>query len=170
MTAVAPPPRRAATILIPKGWAWDRSIPPGDQDAILDRIRRLPAWADQQLEADDLDVKPLEGSAGFFRLRVGDHRVLFRRLGRDVVVHRVEPRSRSHDGLVHLSPVPPSACSVVQKVERKNPYPARLTSVAMGEAPTQVVFRRAAELLFGTVSARDKEAIGSAVREAINAA
>ena len=86
-------------VLLPKGWEWDRSIQADDREAMLARIELLPAWVDNRLEADNLDIKALQGRPGLFRLRVGDHRAIFQRLGSDVIVHRVEPRSEVYFGL-----------------------------------------------------------------------
>lgn len=66
------------------------------------QLRRLDAGRRRQvqaalarLEAHDLEVgnlKPLVGSAGYFRLRVGDQRVLFCRNGRTWAVRAIEAR------------------------------------------------------------------------------
>lgn len=50
-------------------------IGPGPQrDRIVDGLRRL---AD---DAPNLDIKPIVGATGWFRLRIGDHRVCYYRL------------------------------------------------------------------------------------------
>ena len=96
--------RRATTgeVRLAKGWEWDRAIPALERDAILTRILLLPAWVDNQLDAANLDVRGLEGSEGFLRLRVGDYRVLFERVGRDVVIHRVGRRADVYESLQSL--------------------------------------------------------------------
>jgi mRNA interferase RelE/StbE len=43
------------------------------------------------------NVKVLQGKPGYFRLRVGDWRVVFRRDGTVVTVTRVAPRGRAYD-------------------------------------------------------------------------
>ena len=75
-------------VLLAKGWEWDRAIPRADRDQILERIFRLPGWVDNQLGADNLDVKRLEGHNELLRLRWGDHRVVFQILGPTPVIHR----------------------------------------------------------------------------------
>lgn len=90
-------------ILLAKGWEWDVSIPVSDRDQILERIYQLPGWLDNQLGSDNLDVKHLNGANGFLRLRWGNYRVLFQRLGKDAVLHRVEPRAIVFQGLGSLT-------------------------------------------------------------------
>ena len=51
----------SGSVLLAKGWEWDRAIPRADRDQILERIFRLPGWVDNQLGSDNLDVKQLEG-------------------------------------------------------------------------------------------------------------
>jgi mRNA-degrading endonuclease RelE of RelBE toxin-antitoxin system len=92
----------AGVVRLAKGWEWDDRIPGADRDAILERILLLPAWIDNQLDAANLDVRGLEGSDGFLRLRVGDYRVVFERVGQDAVVHRVDHRAGVYDGLDSL--------------------------------------------------------------------
>jgi superfamily I DNA/RNA helicase len=70
---------------------------------IQSKILLLPGWADHQLEAANLDVRHLERNNGFLRLRVGDYRVIFERLGCDVVVHRVGRRAGVYEGLESLA-------------------------------------------------------------------
>lgn len=88
---------------MPKGWEWDRAIPASDRDAIVERILQLPAWADGQLEAANLDAKPLQGRDGLSRLRVGDYRAVFQNYGGDVVILRVARRSEVYEGLDRLT-------------------------------------------------------------------
>lgn len=90
-------------VLLAKGWEWDRSIPRDDRDQILERIYRLPAWADNQLGTDNLDVKALAGANGLKRLRWGDHRVVFQIVARDLVIHRIGPRASVYRDLDALS-------------------------------------------------------------------
>ena len=53
----------AGEVYLPKGFDWDRSIPVSEREAILERILLLPAWADHQLGAANLDVKRVEGQS-----------------------------------------------------------------------------------------------------------
>lgn len=46
------------------------------------------------------DVKPLRGSPGTYRLRVGDYRVIFQYIGSDVIlVSKVGPRGEIYKGV-----------------------------------------------------------------------
>src|SRR5205085_1533706 len=80
----------------------DRGRSRGERDTGLERALVLPAWVDGQLEAANLDVRTLEGSDGFYRLRSGKVRVVFKKLGRDVVVHRIARRDDVYEGLDEL--------------------------------------------------------------------
>jgi mRNA-degrading endonuclease RelE of RelBE toxin-antitoxin system len=51
-----------------------------DRKRVGDALRLLA------LGAENLDVKPLSGSAPWLRLRVGDYRVLYREAGDDILV------------------------------------------------------------------------------------
>jgi mRNA-degrading endonuclease RelE of RelBE toxin-antitoxin system len=89
-------------VRLAKGWESDASIPNHEREAIFAKVLLLPAWADNQLEAANLDVRGLAGSDGFLRLRVGDYRVVFQRFDKAVVVHRIGHRSSVYDGLDSL--------------------------------------------------------------------
>jgi len=132
MEATRPIVRRGRVYLA-KGWRWDRSIPPEDRRAVVDDILRLPAWADGQLEAQNLDVVKLADGDGFYRLRSTAYRALFQLLGADVVLHRVFRRKggdgdyafvrklavvRSHDGLRLLSTAPDDDAPAVPQTTR----------------------------------------------------
>ena len=52
----------SGSVLLAKGWEWDRAIPRADRDQILERVFRLPGWVDNQLGSDNLDVKQLKGT------------------------------------------------------------------------------------------------------------
>ena len=91
------------SVYLPKGWEWDRAIPASDRELIAERILQLPAWADGQLEAANLDAKPLQGRAGLSRLRVGDYRAVFQHYCADVVILRVARRSEVYEGLERLT-------------------------------------------------------------------
>jgi hypothetical protein len=92
-------------ILLAKGYEIDPLIPKDERDLVVERIYRLPAWIDSQLGTDNLDIKYLAEANGFLRLRSGDHRVVFQRLGKDAVIHRVAPRGRAYTNLGQLSVV-----------------------------------------------------------------
>jgi hypothetical protein len=77
-------------------------MPAQDRSAILEKVGLLPAWADNRLDAANLDVRVLEGAPGFYRLRVGDYRVVFHRFGMDIVLHRVGIRDGIYDDLESL--------------------------------------------------------------------
>src|SRR4051794_20791198 len=94
---------RLGEVLVPKGFEFDRGVSGPERENVLGRILLLPAWVDNQLDAANLDVRHLEGWAGFYRLRVGDVRAVFQRLERDVVIHRVARRSDVYDGLDALA-------------------------------------------------------------------
>jgi mRNA-degrading endonuclease RelE of RelBE toxin-antitoxin system len=134
-TVVAP----AGTVFVPRGFEWDRAISADDRAAIIEQLQRLPAWLDQQLGTDNLDIKKLADSDGLWRLRVGAYRAIFQILAPNVVLHRVFrrredtdyktvsaiPLVRSGEGLRTLvedveqpPPVPPSARPIVRPARR----------------------------------------------------
>jgi mRNA-degrading endonuclease RelE of RelBE toxin-antitoxin system len=87
-------------VYVPRGWGWDKSIDVDDREAIVQRALLLPAWVDNQLEAQNLDVKKLEADE-LWRLRVGAYRVVFQILGKHVVLQQVFRRrgASDYDGL-----------------------------------------------------------------------
>jgi mRNA-degrading endonuclease RelE of RelBE toxin-antitoxin system len=126
-------------VFVPRGFDWDRTISAEDRSAIIDQLKRLPTWVDQQLGTDNLDVKKLADADGLWRLRVGSYRAVFQVLSPNVVLHRVFrrreesdykmvsaiPLVRSGEGLRTLfedveepPPVPPSAKPVVRPARR----------------------------------------------------
>jgi mRNA-degrading endonuclease RelE of RelBE toxin-antitoxin system len=126
-------------VYVPRGFEWDRSIRLDDRDGIIEQLQRLPAWVDQQLGTDNLDIKKLAESDGLWRLRVGAYRAIFQILPPSIVLHRVFrrregtdykavsaiPLVRSGEGLRTLvedveqpPPVPPSAKPVVRPAVR----------------------------------------------------
>ena len=127
---------RRGRVYLAKGWRWDRSIPPQDRRAVVDDILRLPAWADGQLEGQNLDVLKLADGDGFYRLRSADYRAVFQLLGADVVLHRVFRRPggfgfvrklafvRSNDGLRLLSTVTEGGAPAVPQTARPVVRPA----------------------------------------------
>lgn len=130
----------AGSVYVPRGFEWDRTIAEQDRAAVVQQLRRLPAWLDQQLGTDNLDVKKLADSDGLWRLRVGAYRAVFQILPPNIVLHRVFrrredsdykavsaiPLVRSGQGLRTLledveqpPPVPPSAKPVVRHAQRE---------------------------------------------------
>ena len=89
--------RAKGRVFLPKSWKWDRAIADGHRETIVEHVLRLPAWADGQLSAQNLDVKKLEDGDGLWRLRIGDFRAVFQPLGADIVVHRVFRRKEVND-------------------------------------------------------------------------
>ena len=142
---------------VPRSFDWDRTIAADDRAVIIEQLRRLPAWVDQQLGTDNLDIKKLADSDGLWRLRVGAYRAVFQILPPNVVLHRVFrrredsdykavsaiPLVRSGDGLRTLvedveqpPPVPPSARPVIHRARREavdNPLTA-FTHAELAEA------------------------------------
>jgi mRNA-degrading endonuclease RelE of RelBE toxin-antitoxin system len=127
-------------VYVPRGFDWDRTIAATDRVTIIEQLQRLPAWVDQQLGTDNLDIKKLADSDGIWRLRVGAYRALFQVLPPNVVLHRVFrrredsdyraaasiPLVRSGEGLRTLAedveqppPVPPSAKPIVRHAVRE---------------------------------------------------
>ena len=94
--------RALGRVLAAKGWEIEPGIGDADRTTIEERVLLLPAWADNQLEGANLDVRPLQAAENFYRLRVGDYRVVFQRLGKDIVVHRVGRREDIYDRLQSL--------------------------------------------------------------------
>jgi mRNA-degrading endonuclease RelE of RelBE toxin-antitoxin system len=127
-------------VFVPRGFDWDRSISSDDRDTIVEQLRRLPAWVDQQLGTDNLDVRKLTDAEGMWRLRIGKYRAVFQVMAPNVVLHRVfrrredsdyeamrgVPLVRSGEGLRTLvedvevpPPVPPSRRPVVRPARRE---------------------------------------------------
>lgn len=44
----------------------------------------------------DLDLKPVEGEADVYRIRIGKYRILFRRFSETAVVFRIAPRGDAY--------------------------------------------------------------------------
>lgn len=160
-------------VFVPRGFDWDSSIAADDRERIVESVLRLPAWADNQLGTDNLDVTKLD--AGLYRLRVGWYRVVFQLLGSNVVLHRVFRRKertdyddidtiplvRSGEGLRTLvddveqpPPVPPSRKPVRQPARREpvqNPLSVftdvELAEVGLSEEAIDAVRRIPPELV-----------------------
>jgi mRNA interferase RelE/StbE len=61
--------------------------------ALPEDLRREIGYRLHRLQQDfSGDVKKLEGSKNEYRLRVGDHRVLFELIGKRIVVYTLGPR------------------------------------------------------------------------------
>lgn len=161
-------------VFVPKGFEWDRSISASDQQAIIERVLRLPAWVGNELGTDNLDVKKLEARE-LWRLRVGGFRAVFEILAPNVVLHRVFRKKnesdydsitstllvRSQSGLRTLvedteepPPVPPTTQPVKRPVRRDpvvNPLQvfsdAELASVGLSPEAVHALRRVPAELL-----------------------
>ncbi len=85
------------SVFLPKRGKWDRSIPNEVRETLVEQILRLPAWAAGKLDAQNLDIRGLDGHDGLYRLRIGSYRAVFQTLGLDVVVHRVFRRRERSD-------------------------------------------------------------------------
>jgi mRNA interferase RelE/StbE len=59
-------------------------------------VAKVEQYADDPASLAN-NVKALQGKPGYFRLRVGDWRVLFRRDGTVIAVTRIAPRGRAYD-------------------------------------------------------------------------
>jgi hypothetical protein len=71
--------------------------------------------------------------------------------------------------LLRLAPERADTWPSVYVIERGNPYHVRMRKLVIGRHDVPVVFGRAAEKPFGTVSTRDKQTIGGAIREVLDA-
>ena len=68
-----------------------KKIQPADKERIIRRI-------EETLQEDPTGGEPLHGEfEGLFKLRIGDYRVVFALLGRDVLVLRIRHRSKAYD-------------------------------------------------------------------------
>ncbi len=84
--------RVPGTVYRAKGYLWPVGLSSTEREGIARRIMQLPEWAAGVESAANLDVTPLEGAKGFFRLRVGRYRAIFQRLGEHIVLHALETR------------------------------------------------------------------------------
>jgi hypothetical protein len=137
----------AGELLVPRGFEADRGMSSAERDNALGRALLLPAWADNQLIASNLDIRQLDGVDGFFRLRSGKVRVVFQKLGRDVVVHRIARRDdvyegleelqlvRSGDGLRSLTPRPAASELAPSEFRPAVHKPAQLEPTPNGLSP-----------------------------------
>src|SRR3954447_23634263 len=90
-------PTKTARVFVPRGFGWDRTIAQGDRAGLLDAIQLLPAWLDNQLGTENLNVRKLADSDGLWRLRVNHYRAVFQPLAPNVVLHRVFRRRGDTD-------------------------------------------------------------------------
>lgn len=60
-----------------------KALPADARNQVVGGLRELGSGA------DNADVKALRGRSGWLRLRIGDHRVLFRTVGSDQLVERI---------------------------------------------------------------------------------
>jgi hypothetical protein len=81
----------------------------------------------------------------------------------DVVLVSV---ARKH--LLRLTPDPPEVWDTAFVLERANPYHVRVRELSVGSHRVPVVFGRAAEKPFGTVSHADRQRIGAAIRSCLD--
>jgi mRNA-degrading endonuclease RelE of RelBE toxin-antitoxin system len=172
----------AGAVFAPRGFEWDRAITVDDRSAIIDQLRRLPAWVDHQLGTDNLDIKKLADGEGLWRLRVGNYRAVFQILPPNIVLHRVfrrrgdsdysamsaVPLVRSGEGLRTLvedvevpPPVPPSLRPVLhlaKKVVTQNPVSifgdTELTEAGLTQEAVDALRRVPPELVPDRVLAR----------------
>jgi mRNA-degrading endonuclease RelE of RelBE toxin-antitoxin system len=118
---------KTAPVYIPRGFEWDRSIAVADQAVIVEQLLRLPAWADNQLGSDNLDVKKLADGDDLWRLRVGAYRAVFQLWGRSVVVHRIFRRKEDTDyrvvGTITLVRSAEGLRALAEDVEQPPPVP-----------------------------------------------
>lgn len=81
---------------MPSAFEWNANIAGDERRLLLERIMQLPAWARGDDNAANLDVKPLRGHGGLYRLRSGKLRAIFQRLGKAVILHRVDRRGDAY--------------------------------------------------------------------------
>jgi mRNA interferase RelE/StbE len=61
-----------------------------DRDRIDDAIEGL------EKEPPEGDIKPLKGQPGFFRLRIGGYRLLFRINEKGILITHIDPRGQAY--------------------------------------------------------------------------
>ena len=59
-----------------------------------DKNRFKAAFAELAKEPPKGDIRPYEGNPGYFRLRVGNYRALFRIEGNNIFVTNIDPRGQ----------------------------------------------------------------------------
>ena len=69
---------------------WPKSLNSSQRTLLLDRLKQLKNWP----EIAGLDITPLKGNKGLFRLRVGEHRVIFsvNEANRQIMIHEIALR------------------------------------------------------------------------------
>ena len=61
-----------------------------------DKSRMRIALYDLSREPPDGDIKPLVGQPGYFRLRIGNYRVLYRIENSTIFVTNIDPRGQAY--------------------------------------------------------------------------
>ena len=84
--------RVPGTVYRAKGYLWPAGLSSTEREGVARRVMQLPQWLAGVESAANLDVTPLEGAKGFFRLRVGRYRAIFQRLGEHIVLHALDTR------------------------------------------------------------------------------
>lgn len=137
----------AGSVYRAKGYIWPSGLSAGERDGMAGRIMQLPDWAAGAESAANLDVTPLEGAKGFFRLRIGRYRAIFQRLGEHIVLHALDTRGdvyaahrlaalrfvRDGDGLRLLAPTPAPDAALSSTKHR--PPPAQRVRRAIVKNP-----------------------------------
>jgi mRNA-degrading endonuclease RelE of RelBE toxin-antitoxin system len=62
-----------------------------------DKGRVKTALAGLEKEPPEGDIRPVTGQAGYFRLKIGSYRALFRYKDRDIFVTHIDPRGQSYN-------------------------------------------------------------------------
>ena len=62
-----------------------------------DRDRIKEALRDLAKEPPEGDIRPVKGSPGFFRLRVGGYRLLFRINEKGILITHIDPRGQVYN-------------------------------------------------------------------------
>ena len=64
--------------------------------SVIDKSRIRIALNDLSREPPEGDIKPLVGQSGYFRLRVGKYRILYRIEDRTIFVTNIDPRGQAY--------------------------------------------------------------------------
>jgi mRNA interferase RelE/StbE len=62
-----------------------------------DKSRIKNALKDLEKEPPKGDIKPVVGQKGYFRLKIGNYRALFRYKDNDIFVTHIDPRGQSYN-------------------------------------------------------------------------
>ncbi|MBI4702180.1 MAG: type II toxin-antitoxin system RelE/ParE family toxin [Deltaproteobacteria bacterium] len=80
-------------LLAPEGQADFEALPPVIKARVLRIVERLQRWPEVS------GAKPLRGRwTGHYRIRTGDWRVIFRVVAPDLIVVRIQHRSKVYEG------------------------------------------------------------------------